>query len=59
MNELDEVRLIKVFGKLKAGTRGVIVMCYDDNNFEVEFYDDEGAKIGTYVVSGTYLERVK
>ena len=59
MNELDEVRLIKVFGKLNAGTRGVIVMCYDDNNFEVEFYDDDGAKIGAYVVSGTYLERVK
>ena len=59
MNELDEVRLIKDFGKLKANTRGVIVMKYEDDNFEVEFFDEDGVKIGTYAISSTYLERVK
>lgn len=59
MNELDEVRLVKDFGKLKANSRGVIVMKYEDDNFEVEFFDEEGLKLGTYAVSASYLERVK
>ena len=59
MNEFDEVRLTKDFGKLKANTRGVIVMKYENDNFEVEFYDEAGQKIGAYAVSSAYLERIK
>ena len=39
MNELDCVKLIKPFKKLKVGTKGYILLKYTENGFEVEFFD--------------------
>ena len=44
MNELYCVKLIKHFKKLKAGTKGCIVVKYTENDFEVEFFDENHEK---------------
>ncbi|MFA5687258.1 MAG: DUF4926 domain-containing protein [Bacilli bacterium] len=55
MKELDTVILIKEFQNLKKGTVGCIVLKYDVNNFEVEFYDKNGDTIDVYTITGQYL----
>jgi hypothetical protein len=40
---------------LKKGTVGCIVLKYDVNNFEVEFYDKNGDTIDVYTITGQYL----
>lgn len=55
MKELDTVILIKEFQNLKKGTVGCIVLKYDDNNFEVEFFDKNGDTIDVYTITGEYL----
>lgn len=56
MNELDCVKLIKPFKNLKIGTEGCIVLKYDDDNFEVEFFDDNNETIDVCTISKDYLE---
>ena len=45
MQELDCVKLIKPFKELKVGTKGCIVLKYTENDFEVEFFDENNEKV--------------
>lgn len=56
MNELDCVRLTDDFEDLTAGVEGTIVHKYNDNDFEVEFFDASKETIGVYTISKDYLE---
>ena len=42
MKELDVVRLKEDYKEISKGTKGTIVLIYDDKNCEVEFFDKEG-----------------
>lgn len=59
MKELDIVKLNKEFKGLKAGTEGTIVLEYDGNYFEVEFFDDNNDTIGVFTTPAELLEIVK
>lgn len=56
MNELDSVRLTRPFEDLRVGTEGAIVHKYNDDAFEVEFFDASKETIGVYTVTSDYLE---
>lgn len=56
MEELDCVKLIKPFENLKVGTHGCIVLKYNDNDFEVEFFDENDETIDVYTISKEYIE---
>ncbi|GEM_PF-346392 len=56
MNELDCVRLKRAFEDLPAGIEGTIVYKYNDDDFEVEFFDVANETLGVYTVSSAYLE---
>ncbi len=56
MNELDCVRLTQSFEDLAAGAEGTIVLKYNENDFEVEFFDASKETIGVYTISKGYLE---
>ncbi len=56
MEELDCVKLIKPFKNLKVGTKGTIVRKYTENDFEVEFFDDNHETIDVYTITGDYLQ---
>ena len=56
MNEFDCVRLTRPFEDLTVGVKGTIVHKYNDNDFEVEFFDESGDTIGVYTISSDYLE---
>ena len=56
MEELDCVKLIKPFEDLKVGTRGTIVLKYTENDFEVEFFDENHETIDVYTITDDYLE---
>lgn len=58
MKELDVVKLNKEFKGLKAGTEGTIVLEYDGNYFEVEFFDDNNDTIGVFTTPIELLETV-
>lgn len=58
MKELDVVKLNKEFKGLKAGTEGTIVLEYDSNYFEVEFFDDNNDTIGVFTTPIELLETV-
>ena len=58
MKELDVVKLVKDFGKIKAGTEGVIVCEYDGKAFEVEFIDNIGQTIDVQTVPTEFLEPI-
>lgn len=58
MKELDVVKLNKEFKGLKAGTEGTIVLEYDGNYFEVEFFDDSNDTIGVFTTPIELLETV-
>ena len=49
----------KEFKGLKAGTEGTIVLEYDGNYFEVEFFDDKNDTIGVFTTPVALLETVK
>lgn len=55
MNELDCVRLTQNFEDLIAGAEGTIVHKYNENDFEVEFFDVSKETIGVYTISKDYL----
>ena len=56
MNGLDCVKLIKPFEELEVGTKGCIVHKYNEDDFEVEFFDSDDETIGVYTISKDYLE---
>lgn len=56
MNEFDCVKLIKPFEELEVGTKGCIVHKYNEDDFEVEFFDSDDETIGVYTISKDYLE---
>lgn len=58
MKELDVVKLNKEFKGLKAGTEGTIVLEYDGNYFEVEFFYDNNDTIGVFTTPIELLETV-
>lgn len=58
MKELDVVKLNKEFKGLKAGTEGTIVLDYEGNYFEVEFFDDNNDTIGVFTTPIELLETV-
>ena len=58
MKELDVVKLNNEFKGLKAGTEGTIVLEYDGNYFEVEFFDDNNDTIGVFTTPIELLETV-
>ena len=58
MKELDVVKLVKDFDKIKAGTKGTIVCEYDAKAFEVEFVDSNGQTIDVQTVPKVFLELV-
>lgn len=56
MNELDCVRLTRAYEDLAVGTEGTIVHKYNDDDFEVEFFDASNETIGVYTISKDCLE---
>ena len=56
MKELDVVRLTKEFNGLDIGAEGTIVLEYDGNFFEVEFFDSDGDTIGVFTTPADMLE---
>ena len=56
MYELDCVKLIKPFKELKVGTKGCIVVKYTENDFEVEFFNENNETIDVYTISKEYLD---
>ena len=56
MEELDCVKLIKPFKDLEIGTEGTILIKYNEEDYEVEFVDDEKDTIGVYTISKDYLK---
>ena len=58
MKELDVVKLNKEFKGLKAGTEGTIVLEYDGNYLEEEFFEDNKDTIGVFTTPIELLETV-
>ena len=58
MNELDIVKLTCNFNGIQSGTVGTIVLKYDDENYEVEFFDKNGDTIDVLTISKDFLELV-
>lgn len=56
MKELDVVKLTKEFCGLPVGTEGTIVLEYDGNFFEVEFFDSDGDTIDVFTTPSDVLE---
>ena len=58
MEELDVVKLIQAFEGLPIGTKGAIVLKYDDTYYEVEFFDSNGDNLGVFTTPRDVLELV-
>lgn len=58
MKELDVVKLIKEFNGLPIGTKGAIVLEYDDTYYEVEFFDSNSDTIGVFTTPRDVLELI-
>lgn len=56
MKELDVVELKEDNKEIRKGTRGTIVLIYDDKNCEVEFFDRSGDTIDVIM---TPLKKLK
>lgn len=56
MNELDCVKLVKPFRDLPPGTKGVVVLKYNDEDVEVGFFDGNDQTIDVYIVPTDCLE---
>lgn len=59
MNELDSVKLNKDFQNISKGTEGAIVHKYSNENFEVEFFDNNGDTIDVVTISKEYLDLIE
>ena len=58
MKEFDVVKLTKEFQELPIGTKGAIVLEYDGNYYEVEFFDENKETIGVFTTPRDVLELV-
>lgn len=58
MELFDCVKLIKPFENLKVGFEGTILEKYSDNDYEVEFFDNNKESVGCYTISSDYLELI-
>lgn len=58
MKELDVVKLKEDYKEICKGTRGTIVLLYDDKNCEVEFFDKEGDTIDVVMTPLKKLELI-
>ena len=56
MEELECVKLIKPFKDLVVGIKGCIVLKYNDEDYEVEFFDENDDSFGVYTISKEYIE---
>lgn len=59
MKELDVVKLTIEYNSIPAGTKGVIVLEYDETHFEVEFFDESGNTIDVLTTPIDILELVE
>lgn len=59
MEELDIVKLKKTFEDIKEGTIGTILIKYSDEDYEVEFFDEEMNTIDVRTVGKEFLEFIK
>ena len=57
MEEYELVILNKDFEDLKKGTKGTIVLKYNEDDYEVEFFDDQKNTIGVYTINISYLDK--
>lgn len=57
MKELDCVILTRDFKDIRAGTEGTIVLKYNEQDYEVEFFDNESNTIGVYTINISYLNK--
>ena len=56
MEELECVKLKKAFEGMPIGTKGTIVLKYTEEDFEVEFFDENGDTIDVCTIKGEYIE---
>jgi hypothetical protein len=56
MKELDVVKLTCDFRDLPSGTKGTIVLGYDEKCFEVEYVNHLGDTIGVYTTPAEILQ---
>lgn len=56
MKDLDVVRLKENYKGISKGTKGTIVLLYDDKNCEVEFFDKDGDTIDVVMTPLNKLE---
>lgn len=59
MKELDVVRLKEDYKGISKGTKGTIVLLYDDKNCEVEFFDKDGDTIDVVMTPLKKLELIE
>lgn len=59
MKELDVVKLKEDYKGISKGTRGTIVLLYDDKNCEVEFFDRVGDTIDVVTTPLKKLELIQ
>lgn len=59
MQELDLVKLKEDYKEISKGTRGTIVLIYDDKNCEVEFFDKVGDTIDVVTTPLNKLELIQ
>jgi len=56
-NEYDVVLAkVKLSDSVPAGCKGAILMCFDQDNYEVEFVDDAGESLEVMTVAGENLQ---
>ena len=58
MKELDIVELTQPFKGLSIGTKGTIVVEYNEKMFEVEFFDDSNETIGVFTTPKDVLKLI-
>lgn len=42
--------------KVPAGSKGAVLMCFDNNDYEIEFVDADGETLEVMTVAGNDLE---
>lgn len=58
-NEYDVVLAkIKLSDKVPAGCKGAVLMCFEKDDYEVEFVDDAGESLEVMTVAGENLQSI-
>jgi hypothetical protein len=64
INQYDSVQLLEdVNPKIKRGMKGVILEKYNDDNYEIEFLDNDGKNIEyemqfTFTIKGRQIRKI-